>query len=1227
MKKTILKNKNNREAIKIAERCLLVVLFVFMCSFKSITQIGPVVADGWKPIGNSRIDVVFSDGDNGDGVGDGARRSVGNVNGKGFGMLYEFRGTMQENENLELKTYVYNPNNSYVSFIVELYNLTDDKVLVKSKNTLLAKIGDVVEIVLNYVPVASDSGDVLQLRYIRTDDGNSVRAFSVDNAKLNGNYLYPESGPAKSCYEQTGNERGWLPMGDSTTLRNVITDGIGDGALSITSSSSEVGSGAKYAFDCLMPADQLLKAEALVYNPNSSYVTLRLQLYNATDNRVLSNVSVTVNAGEVRKVNVVYYTKSDDLNDKLELQLFRIDDGNPARSFAIDYATINGTKLNLKIILPPLKPICALGVTAIPDIALENVTEKQVEEVKRMYMTLSNAYLGSGPASGWRNQFEEANKKYDALKIQIDGREVSGERTSFASAGSILVQFVKYLKFIDSSDLVVAQKVNNLVALVCQQFCRGIIPSDGNGYVFRNFSRPVMYAKDYISDDVKDQFGYVLSVHCDNFRLFWGDYRKGQGFSTDLMYNFADQMFIYGIWRYPNDNREMVRHMKGAKRFLERFFDYTDGTGGGIKPDGSGFHHAAAYSGYMYAFGESVNLVSVMNDTSFQISADHYKVIKNAIYAEKMMSNDAGIRALSMSGRNPHGRTVSNGQSTVAKLAISGGKILGLSTADPVLAGYYNRVWGVNPQFNYSAVVPFEQGFVQLNHANSGVFRNENWVVVFKGFGDNLWGSEIYDGANHFGRYQSYGAVEILYPGGLGANGYNVSTWNWNYNPGTTTIVLPWGKLLAEKIRIDELQEKRFAGALTFKNKGGVLDVLQQNYGTWGMFAMNFREREGLGWGGTRGPNTHNKTFTFKKSNFAFEDFIVCLGSDISNNDNENSTVTTLYQRMDKSEGSITVNDIQYNGEGEVNFEEGKGNWLINKYNTGFYIAKGDVKIWKGSQQVPAQNETKEEEYADNPFGDYIRGYIDHGKAPNNKSYEYLLKPNASPEFMRLIAGEKPYEVIEISNQRHIVKHKKSNIWGYAFWEPAQDLMTGLIKSNDKACLVMIRIPTPIQSDILLSVTDPELGFKNLESNPAKPSDVTLVLDGEWLLKNTCITNAVIIASTEISTTIQFHIVDAMPVEIELMPAEILDRPQFNNPSDAIVVYPQPSLDKEFYLRGQFEMTAAELFDITGKKIPIQVSKVSSGYKVEMRGKISNSIFILKFKANGKVVSKKITFK
>ncbi|NKI26406.1 DUF5017 domain-containing protein [Arenibacter sp. 6A1] len=978
-----------------------------------------------------------------------------------------------------------------------------------------------------------------RIAFKATSDGstNASRNFHIDDITIG----QPQ---VTSCFNQTGSEPGWDRIGDVTI--NPVTkdvdngDGQNDGGLEVVSLTygTEVDQGIFYAFDCSMNLEESLEIETAVFNSKNSYVKVKIQLFNSIDNLILASTdALLIPPNSSTTITLSHITGPRDEGDQLQLRYLRADDGNPVRRFSIDWATINGVFLNREVVPPALDPECAQGANVTPDIPLSAVTAQEGTAAEQVYNTLSDTYLGSIPSGQFQKQMKQALIDYDNLNITTDAYVVNGNNTSFKEAGPIVLAFARYLKFIDSNDTDIAEKASNVVALVSQQFCRGTILLDKNAYDFKYFSRPTMYLKDHLPDSIKDQFAYVLDAQTRNFKGFWGDFQKGQGYNTDWMYNMGEQMILYGIFRYPDNDEEKVRYMKGGKRFMERFLTYSDGTEDGVKPDGTGFHHWTAYDGYMYALTAAINIIEAFNDTSFQIEEEYYLVLRNAIYAQKMFSNDTQTRALSMAGRKPFLRKVTTGKEQISKLAISGGKIMGLATADPLLAGYHNRVWGSKPAFNYVNSTPFEEGFIQFNHGHFGVYRKDNWVAVMNGFSNYMWGSELYPTNNRYGRYQSYGTLEIIYPKGtaLGENGFDADTWNWNYNPGATTIVLPWDKLHGERSRIDELQHKRFVGALALKNKGKEVGALEKNYGTYGIFTMDFQEMENQGFGTTFGPNSHNASFTFKKSNFAFDDFIVCLGSGISNNDNTHSTVTTLYQRLANTQSGATVNSSFFNT-GDNSFSGTQDNWVISDYNTGFYVVSGsgELKIRKGNQQTPNENQTDPSAYHNNAIDTYTLGFIDHGTNPANAAYEYVIRPNATASDMQVIARKKPYMVLEKSSDRHVVKHHESAVWGYSLFQPSTALNheNGLIKGNDAPCLVMYQ---ELDSEhILLAITDPDLGFESRSNQPALIKNIVLTLHGAWTLDKPS-SEVSQLNITDSTTTYQFTVKNAMPVEVTLL--------------------------------------------------------------------------------------------
>ena len=82
------------------------------------------------------------------------------------------------------------------------------------------------------------------------------------------------------------------------------------------------------------------------------------------------------------------------------------------------------------------------------------------------------------------------------------------------------------------------------------------------------------------------------------------------------------------------DERERVRALKGLSRWVSTSLRYTPGTIGGIKVDGTTFHHGGFYPAYttgaLAMLGQFINLT---NKTSYQLTLSARKVLKSALIA------------------------------------------------------------------------------------------------------------------------------------------------------------------------------------------------------------------------------------------------------------------------------------------------------------------------------------------------------------------------------------------------------------------------------------------------------------------------------------------------------------------------------------------------------------------------------------------------------------------
>jgi len=937
-------------------------------------------------------------------------------------------------------------------------------------------------------------------------------------------------------------------------------DGKNDGAISVDGADTLPLQGISYTFNGTMEAITY-NIKTTVYNYRSSYVKYYVQLYNLTDNRVLISSELNTISGNYIEIFPIttelnYIATDEDLRDTLQVRYIRGEldengdyvgnDGHVARDFAIDNLSLNN--------LPVKTELSELFKKPIIDIPSISPTENELLEINLILKRMSDYLLGTAPPS--ETEINEAIEKYNQFNITISDNKkiIEGDIIVDNSSAYNAIQawksaefikiFAKYLKFnpndenIYSNGLTIKEMAKRVIWLFTYKFYKGILREDYINYYYKLFAIPAVFLISDLNDTQYELFYYALYQHSNKFKVFWSEeYITGitdtGAINMDDIGNISNLQLVFGLMQKTKE--EKLQWLKAFKRYYERFMSYSPGTSDGIKPDGSSFHHYSALNNYTYNYNTAMKIISILDGTSFQVSVRAYKVLRDAIYAQLFLSNE-NVEPLSMSGRHPHARGIAPAKNNIKLLAQTGGHILGLTTPDPILTKAYVRQWGNNdfPEVEAEQL----SGFAQFNYHTAGVFWKDNWLAVARGESQWGFGAEIFNYPtnyqNVYGRYQSYGALEIIYPGGEeNGNGFKLKGWNWNYNPGATTIILPWNKLGSENETQKEVQKNNFVGSLAFNNKNS--DVLSKTYGKLGVFAMNFKES--LDNHGNRIiiPNTHEETFKFKKSVFFLDDYILALGSNINNEDSQNPTVTTIFQRATtENNNTIIVNNNEYYDTFEIDLENNNDHWIIDNFNTGYYIVKesGEIHLQYKENNTPQENEPNIENLSKN---NYTTGYIKHGTNPVNKGYEYIVIPSTTANKMLSFAQDmltnKPYQIIQKNENAHIIKDMNHNIYAFAIFSSNNNLPENtIIENNSKPCLIIYQETD--ENHIKLSLSNPDLGFTYRDFNASIITPITITLKGSWLLndENLNINHEI----TNNKTILTFNTIDGLPIEIDI---------------------------------------------------------------------------------------------
>ena len=196
---------------------------------------------------------------------------------------------------------------------------------------------------------------------------------------------------------------------------------------------------------------------------------------------------------------------------------------------------------------------------------------------------------------------------------------------------------------------------------------------------------------------------------------------------------------------------------------------------------------------------------------------------------------------------------------------------------------------------------------------------------------------------------------------------------------------------------------------------------------------------------------------------------------------------------------------------------------LSDGNNNYFFVKQGNILVSKSLQQ------SLDEETDQPTQNNFALAAIDHGVAPTNASYEYmvLIQPSAAlvRSTSKQFAGKNqcPYIVLQQDSLAHIVRDKATQTTGYVLFEPGNIKLKTNILSVSAPCMIMTS--TEVKNKMAISVCDPDLHFyegksdekfdangKRIErsiysrswvNNPSAVSEIEVVLVGNWKMNGT----------------------------------------------------------------------------------------------------------------------------
>jgi len=134
--------------------------------------------------------------------------------------------------------------------------------------------------------------------------------------------------------------------------------------------------------------------------------------------------------------------------------------------------------------------------------------------------------------------------------------------------------------------------------------------------------------------------------------------------------------------------------------------------------------------------------------------------------------------------------------------------------------------------------------------------------------------------------------------------------------------------------------------------------------------------------------------------------------------------------------------------------------------------------------------------------GNFASAWIDHGTAPQQDTYEYLVCIQPTDEELKELTTKQTYQVVQCNQQAHIVTDRLSGITGFALFEALCPTNSDLFLSLPAETLIMHRNEG---NRIHISICDPNLNIREKAYTTKEPSRIIqkqLTLKGKWMLEN-----------------------------------------------------------------------------------------------------------------------------
>ena len=337
----------------------------------------------------------------------------------------------------------------------------------------------------------------------------------------------------------------------------------------------------------------------------------------------------------------------------------------------------------------------------------------------------------------------------------------------------------------------------------------------------------------------------------------------------------------------------------------------------------------------------------------------------------------------------------------------------------------------------------------------------------------------------------------------------NMNTKGWYTGDGMTYLYLPTDRNQYVGYFSANLNWYRLAGT--------TVDVLKRNdeTGNYGLFGIPANQKDWVGGLAFRGQyaqagmhlQSQIGSLQARKSWFCFTDEIVCLGAGISMT--EQRKAETIIENR-KSKLAITIDGVA---------RENKKGVELTHPNPSYMHLEGTGGYW-----FPGANQTV---YSNVNYDGYSMIYFNHGTAPSDASYAYVLLPGMTADETAAYASNAPVRILRNDTVIQAAQHTATGVVGINFWSAGSQYGV----TSDGAASVMLQ---QSGQDLFITISEPTW----------KRTSQIITLAGNFKLRSSSVDGIVSLQASGNTTTLTINSKDRWGQSVDLQLRGTLDPTQ-----------------------------------------------------------------------------------